>query len=103
MLPVHREPCEPQVFKQDSPATRLQAGAASGRLAAMPRRNSPNDIRDLSDLSRLAELVVDKRQGQRAAAKKNRRNRHYEKQFIRNTMAHLPGGEPVADPGADPA
>ncbi len=41
----------------------------------MPRRNSPNDIRSLGDLSRLAELVVDKRQGQRAAAKKNRRNR----------------------------
>ena len=52
----------------------------------MPRRNSPNDIRDLADLSRLAELVVDKRHGQRAAAKKNRRNRHYEKQFIRNTL-----------------
>ncbi len=56
----------------------------------MPRRNSPNDIRDLGDLSRLQELVVDKRRGQRSAAKKNRRNRHYEKQFIRNTLAHLP-------------
>jgi hypothetical protein len=56
----------------------------------MPRRNSPNDIRDLADLSRLSEVVVDKRLGQRAAAKKNRRNRHYEKQFIRNTLAHLP-------------
>ena len=56
----------------------------------MPRRNSPNDIRDLADLSRLGEFVVDKREGQRAAAKKNRRNRHYEKQFIRNTLAHRP-------------
>ena len=56
----------------------------------MPRRNSPNDIRDLSDLSRLGEIVVDKRRGQRTAAKKNRRNRHYEKQFIRNTLAHRP-------------
>ena len=56
----------------------------------MPRRNSPNDIRDLADLSRLGEFVVDKRRGQRAVAKKNRRNRHYEKQFIRNTLAHLP-------------
>jgi len=63
----------------------------------MPRRNSPNDIRDLADLSRLAELVVDKRHGQRAAAKKKRRNRHYEKQFIRNTLAHLPRNEPAAD------
>ena len=69
----------------------------------MTRRNSPNDIRDLGDLSRLAELVVDKRRDQRAAAKKNRRNRHYEKQFIRNTLAHLPRIEAVADPGADPA
>jgi hypothetical protein len=56
----------------------------------MPRRNSPNDIQDLGDLSRLGELVVDKRLGQRANAKKNRRNRHYEKQFIRNTLAHRP-------------
>jgi DNA-binding protein H-NS len=54
----------------------------------MPLRNSPNRIRDLSDLSHLIEVVVDKRQGQRASAKKNRRNRHYEKQFIRNTLAH---------------
>ena len=56
----------------------------------MPRRNSPNDIQDLSDLSRLGEIVIDKRRGQRAAAKKNRRNRHYENQFIRNTLAHQP-------------
>ena len=54
----------------------------------MPRRNSPNEIHDLSDLSRLGELVFDKRLGQRAAAKKSRRNRHYEKQFIRNTLTH---------------
>ncbi len=56
----------------------------------MPRRNSPRDIQDLGDLSRLGEVVVDKRLGQRASAKKNRRNRHYEKQFIRNTLSHLP-------------
>lgn len=61
----------------------------------MPRRNSPQSIRDLNDLSHLGELVVDKRRGQRAAAKKNRRNRHYERQFIRNTLSHRP-----ADAGA---
>jgi succinate dehydrogenase/fumarate reductase flavoprotein subunit len=54
----------------------------------MPRRNSPNEIHGLSDLSHLGELVFDKRLGQRAIAKKNRRNRHYEKQFIRNTLTH---------------
>ncbi len=73
----------------------------------MPRRNSPNQIQDLNDLSRLGEIVVDKRLGQRAAAKKNRRNRHYEKQFIRNTLAHLPlgGGDdpPTDDDGPVPA
>lgn len=63
----------------------------------MPRRNSPNDIQNLADLSRLGEFVVDKRLGQRAQAKKNRRNRHYEKQFIRNTLAHQPVGGAVAD------
>lgn len=52
----------------------------------MPQRNSLNAIADLSDLSHLDEIVVDKRAGQRASAKKNRRNRHYEKQFIRNSL-----------------
>ena len=66
----------------------------------MARRNSPNDIQDLSDLSRLGEIVIDKRRGQRAAAKKNRRNRHYENQFIRNTLAHQPQ---MTGPHADAA
>lgn len=56
----------------------------------MPRRNSPNAIPDLGELSRLADFVFDKRQGQRASAKKHRRNRHYEKQFIRNMLSHPP-------------
>lgn len=56
----------------------------------MSRRNSPNAILDLSELSLLADFVFDKRQGQRSSAKKHRRNRHYEKQFIRNTLARLP-------------
>jgi hypothetical protein len=38
----------------------------------MPIRNSPRAIEDLSDLNRLDELVVDKRLGKRASAKKNR-------------------------------
>lgn len=54
----------------------------------MTLRNTLNAIADLSDLSNLSELVVDKRLGQRSSAKKNRRNRHYEKQFIRNSLAH---------------
>lgn len=44
----------------------------------MTRRNSPQHIHTLDDLSQLDEVVVDKRLGQRSAAKKNRRNRHYE-------------------------
>ena len=54
------------------------------------KRNSPNDIGSLDDLSRLGEVVVDKRLGKRAAAKKSRRNRHYENQFIRNTLLRFP-------------
>jgi hypothetical protein len=61
----------------------------------MTRRNSPNQIHDLADLSQLGEIVVDKRLGQRAQAKKSRRNRHYEKQFIRNTLSLVPSAEPV--------
>jgi len=52
----------------------------------MAKRNSPNDFKALDDLNRLAEIVVDKRLGKRADAKKNRRNRHYEKQFIKNAL-----------------
>ncbi len=59
----------------------------------MPRRNSPNQIQDLADLSQLGEVVVDKRLGQRAQAKKSRRNRHYEKQFIRNTLTRVSNNE----------
>jgi hypothetical protein len=59
----------------------------------MTRRNSPNQIQDLADLSQLGEIVIDKRLGQRAQAKKSRRNRHYEKQFIRNTLARVPSNE----------
>lgn len=79
----------------------------------MPQRNSPNAIEDLSDLSHLDEIVVDKRSGQRASAKKNRRNRHYEKQFIRNSLTqHLrldrsdlgqPAGNDVSSGAADTA
>jgi hypothetical protein len=53
----------------------------------MPRRNSPNAVEGLEDLSDLGELVYDKRTDQRASAKKNRRNRHYEKLFIRHAVA----------------
>ena len=52
----------------------------------MPRRNSPNQIQGLEDLSQLSDIVSDKRRGQRSLAKKSRRNRHYEKQFISNTL-----------------
>lgn len=54
----------------------------------MPRRNSPRSIQGIEDLNQLDQLVVDKRLGQRSSAKKGRRNRHYEKQFIRNALAH---------------
>lgn len=53
----------------------------------MALRNSPNNIASLHDLSQLDQFVVDKRLGQRSSAKKNRRNRHYEKQFIRNSLS----------------
>lgn len=52
----------------------------------MPKRNSPNDIKDLDDLNRLNEIVNDKRNAKRANDKKTRRDRHYEKQFIKNTI-----------------
>lgn len=50
------------------------------------KRNSPNDFTQIEDLNRLGEIVTDKRNTKRADAKKNRRNRHYERQFIRNAI-----------------
>lgn len=67
----------------------------------MTRRNAPNQIDGLDGLSQLAEIVVDKRLGQRAQAKKSRRNRHYEKQFIRNTLTQVAGNR-LADIDALP-
>ena len=52
----------------------------------MAKRTSVNAIQDIHDLSQLANIVVDKRNGKRSGAKKGRRNRHYEKQLIRNAM-----------------
>jgi acyl carrier protein len=52
----------------------------------MPKRNSPNDIKEIDDLNRLNEIINDKRNAKRANEKKTRRNRHYEKQFIKNTL-----------------
>ena len=52
----------------------------------MAKRSSLRDIVSSDQLSNLDELVVDKRYGKRAKAKKARRNRHYEKQFLRNAV-----------------
>ncbi len=53
----------------------------------MGKRTSPNAIQDANDLSQLGNIVQDKRNGKRAGAKKSRRNRHYEKQLIRNAIS----------------
>jgi phosphoribosylaminoimidazole-succinocarboxamide synthase len=52
----------------------------------MPLRSAPKNIVTLDELSDLCVFVQDKRNEQRASAKKSRRNRHYEKQFIRNVL-----------------
>ena len=53
----------------------------------MAKRTSPNAIQDANDLSQLGHIVQDKRDGKRSGAKKGRRNRHYEKQLIRNALS----------------
>ena len=52
----------------------------------MGKRTSPRAIEDANDLSQLGNIVQDKRNGKRSGAKKGRRNRHYEKQLIRNAI-----------------
>ena len=49
----------------------------------MPKRNAPNDIQSLNDLNNLNTIVHDKRNHKRKDAKKHRRNRHYNKLFIK--------------------
>ena len=40
-------------------------------------------MKTVDDLNHLEEIIKDKRKGKRADSKKNRRDRHYEKQFIK--------------------
>ena len=49
----------------------------------MPKRNSPNDIQHLEDLNDLQNIVVDKRNVKRKTEKRNRRDRPYNKLFIK--------------------
>jgi hypothetical protein len=49
----------------------------------MAKRNSPKDIKFLGDLSDLDKIVVDKRNDKRMTEKRNRRDRHYQKAFIK--------------------
>ena len=55
----------------------------------MAKRNSPNDIYELDDLTNIDEIVVDKRNAKRSSAKKGRRDRHCKNQLIKNTLKNL--------------
>ena len=55
----------------------------------MTKRNSPSDIKDIDDLTRIDEIVVDKRNAKRSIAKKGRRDRHYKNQLIKNALKNL--------------
>lgn len=61
----------------------------------MTKRNSMKQVESLDQLTNLDELVVDKRIGKRAKAKQARRNRHYEKQFLRNAVVTGLSFEPL--------
>ena len=52
----------------------------------MPKRTSPNQIQTITDLNDLERIVVDKRNENRADAKKGRRNRHYTKLLIKQQV-----------------
>ena len=55
----------------------------------MAKRNSPNDIHEIDDLTHIDEIVVDKRNAKRSSAKKGRRDRHYKNKLIKNTLKNL--------------
>jgi hypothetical protein len=52
----------------------------------MPKRTSINDVKQIEDLNDLDRIVKDKRNGKRADAKKERRNRHYVKLLIKHQL-----------------
>ena len=54
----------------------------------MSKRTSINDVKEIDQLNDLEQIVIDKRNGKRADAKKERRNRHYIKVFIKNQLKH---------------
>ena len=54
----------------------------------MPKRTSINDVKEIDQLNDLKQIVKDKRNGKRADAKKERRNRHYIKVLIKNQLKH---------------
>ena len=56
----------------------------------MPKRNSPHDIKGLDDLKDLQSIVVDKRNEKRKTEKRNRRDRHYNKVFIKIALKDQP-------------
>lgn len=63
----------------------------------MTKRNSPSDIKSLDDLTRIDEIVVDKRNDKRSGAKKGRRDRHYKNQLIKNSLKSLLSGDEVIE------
>ena len=68
----------------------------------MAKRNSPNDIKSLDDLNDLENIVVDKRIGKRQTEKRNRRDRHYNKLFIKVALKDkLEAGDSVDKDSVD--
>ena len=55
----------------------------------MTKRSSSNNFKDVYDLNDLENKVVDKRFDKRKPEKRNRRNRHYNKQFIKKVLSDL--------------
>jgi hypothetical protein len=54
----------------------------------MSKRTSISDVKELEQLNDLSLIVKDKRNAKRADAKKERRNRHYNKLLIKQQLTH---------------
>ena len=59
----------------------------------MPKRTNLNDHKNIEKADDLEHTVQDKRYGKRSKAKKNRRNRHYVKNFIKQIKIDLSNDE----------
>lgn len=63
----------------------------------MPKRTNLNNYKNIQRADDLEREVQDKRFGKRAKSKKNRRNRHYVKNMIKQLKIDITNGDDTSE------